>query len=465
MTQSGERTGPEQHCEPARNDKRRKATIGAFFAEFVDMFDIYLPTVILTPAMAYFQPAEMSPGTAAIFTSLVFVTTLIGRPIGAAVFGALADRVGRRRSTILSVSGFGIITLLIAVLPGYTTIGVAAYWILILLRFLDGVCLGGGYTGALPLAMEYSTKRQRGLLGGLILSAFPLAYLTINLVGLASFAIFPLAGPDSPYAVWGWRIPFVLGAVLAGLLALYYLRSVSESEVWEAAQRRSEEPDDGRGPEASAVQKAGRSPLRSLFSGPDGRTFLQVFLMMTGFWTTQNLVTLFLPTTVLRTFVGLTNTQITVTLLIAYACLVGSYIGSGLLGQLIGRRRFFVISGLAIATGGVVLLGLLVTGRDQPFGMVVLLVCLFSILTTAPWGVILPYITERFRTDVRASGFGLGFSLSVVIPSFYAFFLEGLGAIVPYTFASLVLLAVGGLLGSAGAAAGPETRDVDFTDG
>lgn len=436
---------------PERAAKRRSATRGAFFAEFVDMFDIYLPTVILTPALIYFQPAgRLDPGLAAIFTSLVFVTTLVGRPIGAAVFGALADRVGRRRSTIISVTGFGVITLLIALIPGYSTIGIASYWVLIVLRFLDGICLGGGYTGALPLAMEYSTKSRRGLLGGIILAAFPLAYVVITLVGLASFALFPLAGPDSPYAVWGWRVPFVLGALLAFVLAIYYVRSVSESEIWEAAEAAKSEGTSQGG--------AGRPLLAVLRS----RTFLQVFGMMTGFWLTQNLVTLFLPTTVLRNLVGLSNNQLTVALLVAYVCLVGSYIAAGVIGQRIGRRRFFVIAGVLIATVGVALMAVLVNGRGLPFGLVVLVVVAFSVVVTAPWGVVLPYITERFRTDVRASGFGLGFSVSVVIPSFYAFFLEGLGALMPYATAVLVLLALGGVLGAVGAAAGPETKDVDF---
>ncbi len=415
------------------------------------MFDIYLPTVILTPALVYFRPGNLSPGLMAILTSLVFATTLVGRPIGAAIFGVLADRIGRRRSTMASVSGFGIITLLIALVPGYATVGVASYWILIVLRFLDGICLGGGYTGALPLAMEYSPKHRRGLLGGIILAAFPLAYIVINLIGLASFAIFPLAGPDSPYAVWGWRIPFVIGALFAGALVLYYQRSVSESEVWQASAG------------ATASEKSS-APLLSLFTGSSSRTFLQVFTMMTGFWLTQNLVTLFLPTTVLRNFVGLSNTQLTVTLLIAYACLTASYIASGVLGQRVGRRRFFIGSGGLIATAGLALLAVLVTGEDLPFGIVILVVCVFSIIVTAPWGVILPYINERFRTDVRASGFGLGFSASVVIPSFYAFFLEGLGQVMPYALTSLALLAIGGLLGAGGAAAGPETKDVDFTE-
>lgn len=423
--------------------KRRSATRGAVFAEFVDMFDIYLPTVILTPALAYFQPAKLSPGLAGIFTSLVFAVTLIGRPIGAAIFGALADRVGRRRTTIVSVAGFGVITLLIAFIPGYETLGIASYWILILLRLLDGVCLGGGYTGALPLAMEYAPKHRRGLLGGVILAAFPGAYLVINLLALGSFAVFPVAGVHSPYLVWGWRIPFVLGAVLAAALVFYYVRSVSESEVWQAAEKKS-------------------NPLRTMFRGRSGRNFLQVFTMMTGFWLTQNIVTLLLPTTVLKTFQKLSNTQLTLTLLIAYACLVVSYIASGVIAQHIGRKRFFVILGLAIAVAGSALLAPLVTTTRLGFPMIILLVCVFSVLVTAPWGVVLPYINERFHTDVRASGFGLGFSASVIIPSFYAFFQAGLGQFMPYELTAIVLLFIGGILGTIGAAVGPETKDVDF---
>jgi MFS family permease len=214
-----------------REEKRRRAISGAVFSEFIDMFDIYLPTVVLSPVLFYFQPARLDPGEQAIFASLVFITTLLGRPIGALAFGVVADRLGRRMASITSVAGFGIITFLIALIPGYQQIGIASYWLLVILRFLDGICLGGGYTGAHPLAIEYSKKEQRGFTGGLILSAFPAAYIAITLVAMLMFAIFPLEGVDSAYAQWGWRIPFVIGALLAGLLVLYYVFMVSESEI------------------------------------------------------------------------------------------------------------------------------------------------------------------------------------------------------------------------------------------
>src|ERR1700749_44173 len=102
-----------------RQEKRRRAISGAVFSEFIDMFDIYLPTVGLSPFLFYFQPAKLDPSQQAIFASLVFITTLLGRPIGALAFGVVADSFGRRMASITSVAGFGLITLLIALLPCY----------------------------------------------------------------------------------------------------------------------------------------------------------------------------------------------------------------------------------------------------------------------------------------------------------------------------------------------------------
>ncbi len=426
-------------------EKRRSAIKGALFSEFIDMFDIYLPAVVLSPVLFVFQPGKLPPGTEAIAASLVFITTLVGRPVGALLFGLMADRVGRRAASIWSVAGFGLITLLIALLPGYGSIGISSYWLLVLLRFLDGICLGGGYTGAIPLAMEYSRKEERGFVGALILSTFPAAYVAINLVAIAMFALFPLAGPDSPYAVIGWRIPFVIGAVLAGLLALYYVFKVSESEVWEV--------------EAGGAKK---QPLRELLRGSSGRNLAQVLLMLTGFWLTQNLMTIFIPTTLLPRFLHLAKYELTVTLLICYTVLIGSYIAAGLLAQRIGRRRFFVMIGPAIATVGAALMYVLCTADTLPLPAVVGLVCLMMVVVTSPWAIIVTYVNERFATDVRATGFGIGYSLSVVLPSFYAFYMNWLGELMPFRVTPVVLLALGGLIGMVGAIMGPETRDVDF---
>ncbi|MCB8877736.1 MFS transporter [Acidisoma silvae] len=428
------------------DEKRRSAVKGAFFSEFIDMFDIYLPVVVLSPVLFFFQPRHLSPGVEAILASLVFITTLLGRPVGALLFGMIADRIGRRMASIYSVSGFGIITFLIALLPGYNSIGISSYFLLVALRFLDGICLGGGYTGAMPLAIEYSRKDQRGFVGGLIIAGFPAAYVTINLIAMLMFALFPLHGLDSPYARWGWRIPFVIGAILAGFLAFYYIFKVSESEIWKA--------EIGERPE--------KLPFMDLLRGKSARNLAQVLILMSGFWLTQNIITIFVPTTLLSRFLHLSHLQLTSTLLMSYAVLFFSYIGSGLIGQRIGRRRFFVVMGPVIATVGAGILYVLVSTDGLSLPVIMLLVCALSVIVTSPWGVIVTYINERFVTDVRATGFGVGFSLSVIIPSFYAFYMNWLSALMPFHLTPVFLLCIGGLIGMVGALMGPETRDVDF---
>ncbi|WP_244539913.1 MFS transporter [Methylobacterium sp. 13MFTsu3.1M2] len=416
------------------------------------MFDIYLPVVALAPVMFMFQPKNLSPQMETVLASLVFITTLLGRPIGALIFGLIADKVGRRAASIYSVAGFGVITLLIGLLPGYETLGLASYILLVLLRFLDGIFLGGGYTGAMPLAIEYSKKDKRGFVGGLIIAGFPAAYVSINLITMLMFYLFPLDGPGSPYTVWGWRIPFIVGAALAGLLALYYVHKVSESEVWKKEA-------------AAGAEQAEASPMAGLFSGKGGRDLLQVLLLMTGFWTTQNIITIYMPTGLLVKTLHLNGFALTATLMICYTILFFSYIGSGLLGQVIGRRRFFVIVGPLIATVGAYILYTLTVTPEMAFGTRVLLVSLLAVIVTSPWGVIVTYINERFATDVRATGFGIGFSLSVVIPSFYAFYMDWLSALMPLALTPVALLIVGGLIGTVGALIGPETKDVDFGTG
>jgi MFS family permease len=432
--------------EASIDAKRRSAIKGAFFSEFIDMFDIYLPVVVLSPVLFFFQPPHLTGGMETILASLVFITTLLGRPIGALLFGVVADRIGRRKASIYSVSGFGVVTLLIALLPGYATLGIGSYWLLVLLRFVDGIFLGGGYTGAMPLAIEYSKKSQRGFVGGLIIAGFPAAYVTINLVAMLMFVLFPLNGPNSPYAQWGWRVPFVIGAILAGVLALYYVYKVSESEIWQK--------DTGK--------KAEKLSLTDLLRGKSGRNLLQVLLMMSGFWLTQNIITIFLPTGLLVHTLHLSGFEMTSTLLLTYFVLFFSYIGSGMLGQKIGRRRFFVIVGPLIATVGAALLYVLANVDGLSLPVVMTLVCVLAVLVTSPWGVIVTYINERFVTDVRATGFGVGFSLSVIIPSFYAFYMNWLGAFMPLRLTSVVLLCLGGVIGTIGAMMGPETKDVDF---
>jgi MFS family permease len=420
----------------------RRTVWGAFWSLLIDMYDIYLPVVALAPAIVYFEPKNLPASTTATLFYLVFAATLVGRPLGAFIFGHLGDRWGRKVTTMIAISGFGIATLLIALLPGYQQWGLAAMYVLTLLRFIDGIFLGGQYTAAIPLAMEYAPKAKRGLYGGAIQSAFPLAYVLISLFTSLVFVFSPPGTASAPYVQWGWRIPFLVGALGSAIVVWFYSRSVPESELWRQSPKT-------------------RSPLRELFSGESFRNLAQVFILQSGAWFLVNSVISTLPA-VLITVLKLPSVTVTHELLVAYVVLAAGFVTAGAVSQIVGRRRLYAIMGLLSAVVAPVLYYLIVAAPKVGFGAQTVLASVLLLITIGMWGMVVSYISERFRTSVRSAGYGIGYSLAVIIPSFYSFYMLGLAHFMPYAYTQIVLVVIGGILVLVGALMGPETKDIDF---
>lgn len=420
----------------------RRTVWGAFWSLLIDMYDIYLPVVSLAPAIIYFEPKTLPASTTATLFYLVFAATLVGRPLGAFIFGHLGDRWGRKITTMIAISGFGLVTLLIGILPGYQQWGLGAVYVLTLLRFIDGIFLGGQYTAAIPLAMEYAPKAKRGLYGGAIQAAFPIAYVLISLFTSLVFLFAPTGTLNSPYVQWGWRIPFFVGVVGAAVVVWFYSRSVPESELWRQSQKA-------------------RSPLRELFSGQSFRNLVQVFVLQSGNWFMVNAVISTLPA-VLITVLKLPSVTVTHELLIAYIVLAAGYVAAGALSQVVGRRRLHAILGVLGAVVAPVLYYVIVATPRIGFAGQTALGSVLLVLTLSTWGMVVSYINERFRTSVRSAGYGVGYSLAVIIPSFSSFYMLGLAHFMPYAYTQIVLVVVGGILLLIGALMGPETKDIDF---
>ncbi|HWC79348.1 MAG TPA: MFS transporter [Pseudonocardiaceae bacterium] len=426
--------------------RARAALRGGVLAYFVDQFDIYLPIVTLAPATAYFQSASLSAGTSATLSALVFASTLIARPIGSAVFGHFADKLGRRRSTMVAVGGFGLTTLLIALLPGYHSIGMASVSLLIALRFIDGFFLGGEYTTAVPLAMEWSPANRRGLTSGLITCTSPAANAAISAITLILLTVLPSAGVNSAYVQWGWRIPFLVGVIMAGVLLNYYRRNVEESPSWQE------------------TRTVGGSPLAALLRGGHRRALLKVFVLMTGTWLATNMTTAVLPA-LLKSHVGVQSRTVTVIVMVAAATSAVSYPLLGALSQRIGRRPFYIGCGIAVAVASSIGFALeMNTSKDNIAGLVI-----FGIITyvigVSMFGPVAAYLTERFPANIRATGYGVSYSLAIVIPAFYTFYLSGLSHLLPVAYGPVALFALAGVLVCVGGALGPETRDIDMRTG
>ena len=134
----------------------------------------------------------------------------------------------------------------------------------------------------------------------------------------------------------------------------------------------------------------------------------------------------------------------------------------GVLSQKFGRRPTLIVLGLLSLVPASTLYYVLIAGGYHDSAMLVGLIAVILVLTMPAWAVITPYLAESFRTEIRSSGYGLSYSLATILPGFYSFYMLGLAKVIPYEFSPIVLLAVGGLMLTLGALAGPETKHVDF---
>jgi len=427
-------------AEPLSPTARRVLAAGCIgFA--VDFFDIYLPILALAPVTKIFQPPGLSSAATTTIYFFVFAATLLGRPCGAIIFGHWADRIGRRRTTMISIIGFGVFTFLIACLPGYATIGLASLVLLILLRFIGGVFMGGEYTSNNTLALEMVPKERRGFVGGVLQGAYPIGFFFVSVV--TSILLSVTTPPQ--YLLWGWRIAFVVGAVLAFLFLIFYL-SVPESSLWMESEKS-------------------RAPLKDVVSGQHLKNLVQIFIMMLGFWFGAQSLIGVMPGVLIHQL-HVPSKLMTNALLITSFIQFFAFVGFGLLGQMIGRRLAIVLSGIAILIGGTGLYVATIAHGLAGGGLVAttFLACLCYMLVISPWGIVTTYICERFPTHVRASGYGIGYSLAVVIPAFSGAYMLLLQGIMRYEYTPVVLIGLSGVLIIVGALIGPETRDVELHD-
>jgi MFS family permease len=423
---------------PEVNAVARRCIIAGFIGFAVDFFDIYLPAMVLTPVITYFEPKGLSTAATTTIYYFTVATTLLGRPCGAIIFGHWADKIGRRRVTMISIAGFGTLTGVVAFLPGYSTIGVWSLVLLLALRFIGGIFMGGEYTSNNTLALEMVPKHRRGFVGGLLQGAFPVGFGAVSLAASIMLAL----TTKQQYYDWGWRIPFLFGCALAFAFLIYY-RTVPESPLWQQSEKSA-------------------APLREVLSGTHLRNLGQVFLMMSGFWLVGQPGTV-LPSIMIQ-HLHIPNETTTNTFLVASIGLFFGFMFFAMLGQWIGRRRAIVVGAIVvlIVEPGLYYAMIVNATNGGSLGLTLVLAAIFQIFLIAPWGIVTTYICERFPTHVRASGYGIGYSVAIVIPSFSGIYLLWLSHLMPYLMTPLVLLVIAPLLMIAGALKGPETRDVEL---
>jgi MFS family permease len=298
--------------------------------------------------------------------------------------------------------------------------------------------------------MEHSVRSHRGRNAGLIAFGFPASYVVISLLTLVVLQFAPAGDPTAAYSQWGWRIAFGIGALISFGFAFYYARSVHESPEWQKTAAIAL---------AAGVQKK-PNPLKELLTGKHRVALLQAFILMTGVWFSSNAAIVILPPTIAAT-TGLTAVETSLALVLAFLVVCVAYPLFGMLSQRIGRRAFFAWCGVASLVA-IPLFVVFASGTVTGFWPVAGMITMIALLGIPAFGAIGAYMSERFPISIRATGYGVGYSLALIIPSFYAFYTAGLSAIMPLEYAPTVLLAVGGALLIVGGLWSPETKDVDL---
>jgi MFS family permease len=213
---------------------RRSLLLASCVGTSIEWYDYYIfgTASALVFGALFFPSFSPLAGTLAAFGT--FAVGFIARPLGGAVIGHFGDRIGRKAMLVLTLMLTGLATFLIGVLPTYAAVGVAAPLLLILLRLVQGFGVGGEWGGAVLVATEHASPRQRALYGSFAQFGVPIGVLTSNLAFLA------IAGlSDEDFAAWGWRIPFLLSIALL-IVGMVVRRKLSESPEFRRVQENKQ---------------------------------------------------------------------------------------------------------------------------------------------------------------------------------------------------------------------------------
>ena len=371
----------------AQGGARRKSAatvIGGAIGNLIEWYDWTIYGLLSSIFAAQIVPAD-NPSTSLIAVLLTFAVGFLLRPVGSLVLSPMADRYGRRRMLALTIILMGVGSLIVAVTPPFATVGLLAPIMLLLARMLQGFSTGGEFQGSAVFLTEHAPANRRALASSSQMVSIGLAILLATLTATLTTGLIP----QPALAQWGWRLPFLLGAVLS-LYGVWLRRNLPETPAFEAVERRHEIE---RSPLLSALREY---PRKSLF----------VFVIQMG--TVQfYLWTVFLPTYArlaggLPIADGLFGSTIS---LVVYCLAIPVFAA---LSDRIGRKPllYFAAFGFLLLTWP--MLALLRHGDFWTY----LGVDLVGILLIAGSNSVLaPVLSELFPARLRTSGIGLPYAI------------------------------------------------------
>jgi len=370
-----------------------RIAFASFIGTAIEFYDFYIYGMAAALVIGPLFFPHSDAAAQALNAFLTFSVAFMARPLGALLFGHYGDRVGRKTTLVASLLVMGISTLLIGLLPGYATLGWAAPALLCLLRFGQGMGLGGEWGGAALLATENAPQGKHGWFGMFPQLGPPAGFLCAT----ASFLLLSHYLDDAQFRVWGWRIPFLASALLV-MVGLYVRLALTETPVFtQAAQQRVALP----------LANLLRHHLKPMLLGAMAMVVCYaLFYICTVFSLSYGTTALHIP-----------RQQFLLMLCVAVVFMAAATPVAAWAGDRYGRRPVLMLASSATVLSGFLLAPALSSGSVVLITMFLALELLLMGATFAPMGALLP---ELFPTPVRYSGAGAAYNLGGILGASFA---------------------------------------------
>ena len=379
----------------------QKVALTSLAGTSIEWYDFFLygtAAAIIFPKA--FFPSDMPAMVALIASFSTFAVGFLARPLGGIIFGHFGDRVGRKQTLVLALLIMGTSTTLIGLLPTYATIGYIAPLILVLLRFVQGLAIGGQWGGAMLLVTESAPADKRGWYGAYAQAGAPIGVI------LANLAFLGVSGSMSEDAFldWGWRLPFLASIVLIGV-SLYVQLNLEDTEAFKKlANNQSEESI-----EDTPIR---RSPIVEVIINYPKRIFLAAGAFLSIQVTFYILIAFIMAYGVNSPSVMLSRDTMLTAVLVAAMIMVPAQFWAAGLSDRVGRKRVYLWGAALSGIWAFALFPLVDTGNIY---IVTGAIAVGLIFTGMQYGPQAAFFTELFSTEVRYSGASLGYQIGAIL--------------------------------------------------
>ena len=373
----------------------RRIALASAIGTTIEWYDFFLYGVLAALVLNHVFFPNFTPLLGTLLSYTTFAIGFVARPIGGLIFGHFGDRIGRKTVLILTLLIMGVSTFLIGVLPGYSTIGVAAPLLLLLLRILQGIGIGGEWGGAVVMAIEHAPLGKRSFYG-----SYPQIGVPAGLMTSAGVVAILNQLPNAAFMLWGWRLAFVLSAVLVAV-GLFIRLKITETPEFLRVQETKREV---RLPAVEMFRLYPREILLTL-----GARFIEgaCFNMFGVFIIAYAVGTLHLT----RGF-ALGGVILASGLMIPFILIFGA------LADRIGLRRLFATGALLIALATIFAFAVMQTyGSAHPFLVWIAIIVPLSLAYPMVYGPESSLFATQFDTRVRYSGVSFAYQFSGIFAS------------------------------------------------